>query len=88
MSVEGLKGRHGTMTNVLLNFAKWASREPPIKTGMVAMGEASGGRSITHPFTIERGRKRIDLRVEEAEALRDWLAEQLKRTDVRRPFYR
>jgi hypothetical protein len=40
---------------------------------------------IKFPFLIKKGRNLIKLEVEEAENLRDWLIEELKHLNVRRP---
>tara|TARA_Y100000034_G_scaffold128657_1_gene183693 strand:- start:117 stop:356 length:240 start_codon:yes stop_codon:yes gene_type:complete len=61
-------------------------KEKPLEGTMIAIGEAKSVRSITHPFIIRKGMRRLDLRVEEAEDLRDWLTKQLERNDVRRPM--
>lgn len=55
-----------------------------LKVDMVAMGEATNARQITHPFSIYQGWTRIDFSVSDAEHLCVWLTAQLGRDDVRR----
>ena len=58
-----------------------------LKGGQVGIGEGiTSVKDVTHPFKIQKGWRQLELRVDEAEALKDWLTEQLDRDDVRRPI--
>ena len=53
---------------------------------MVPIGGATTVKDIRTPFMVQRGWRKIRFSVEEAEWLQRWLAETLKRPDVRRPI--